>query len=83
MAQAVQECYLANPVSKVLVHQTLLLFFQNAPADVMGTQRKCAEMPYHMLNSGSLEGLQRFCLDLGNFRDLWATRRFDLHVYWR
>lgn len=36
-----------------------------------------------MLHSGSFDMLKRFVLNLSNFNVLWASRRYDLHVYWR
>eukprot|EP00327_Prymnesium_parvum_P014800 CAMPEP_0113272950 /NCGR_PEP_ID=MMETSP0008_2-20120614/23590_1 /TAXON_ID=97485 /ORGANISM="Prymnesium parvum" /LENGTH=915 /DNA_ID=CAMNT_0000122433 /DNA_START=28 /DNA_END=2775 /DNA_ORIENTATION=+ /assembly_acc=CAM_ASM_000153 len=83
MRSAVAHRYLATETQVTIAHQELLRFFETASSDIVNTSRKNEEMPFHMLHSGAYEALQRFLLELPNFKSLWATRRFDLHMYWR
>ena len=83
MSTAVRTRYLSGEAQVTIAHQELLFFFETAHEDVVSVARRQEEAPFHMLHSGSYDALQRFVLNLNNFKLLWATRKFDLHVYWR
>ena len=44
-----------------------------APADVVSERRRCAEVPYQMLQAGELRELQRFLTDIRHVRTMLST----------
>ena len=70
---AVLERYLSSDTIKTIVHQELMFFFSDAPSDVVSNRRMCSELPYHMLESNSIDSLRRFCLNIKHFSDMRSS----------
>ena len=81
--QAARERYLSNESTAEAVHRQLAAFFTSADPSCVDHSRRCDELPYELLHAKAYDALGSFLLDIGNFAQLWTTRRYDIYMYWR